>query len=202
MLRKMYKKYGAKVCIFFLLALVIMFAGCGSKTDEAVQNSEIKNESVDFTQANPDQTADQADLPEIVDNSEPEETADQKQEEDAEDMELVMTIDGTEVSVTWEDNESVDAIRELADSDGIEINMSMYGGFEQVGSIGQSIPRNDEQTTTEAGDIVLYSGNQVVVFYGSNSWAYTRLGRISDKTEQELAEMLGNGDIVLKFEVR
>ena len=202
MLRKMYKKCGAKVCIVFLLALVMMFAGCGSKTEEAIQNSETKNESVDFTQANPDQTADQADLPEIVDNSEPEETADQTQEADAEGMELILTIDGTEVGVTWEDNASVDAIKELAASGGLEINMSMYGGFEQVGSIGQSIPRNDEQTTTKAGDIVLYSGNQVVVFYGSNSWAYTRLGRITDKTEQELAEMLGNGDVVLKFEMK
>ncbi|MBQ7371695.1 MAG: hypothetical protein IJW67_07420 [Blautia sp.] len=117
-------------------------------------------------------------------------------------MELILTIDGTEVGVTWEDNASVDAIKELAASGGLEINMSMYGGFEQVGSIGQSIPRNDEQTTTKAGDIVLYSGNQVVVFYGSNSWAYTRLGRITDKTEQELAEMLGNGDVVLKFEMK
>ena len=79
--------------------------------------------------------------------------------------------------------------------------MSMYGGFEQVGSIGQSIPRSDEQTTTKAGDIVLYSGNQVVVFYGSNSWAYTRLGRITGKTEQELAEMLGKENVVLSFEI-
>ncbi|MBR6211281.1 MAG: hypothetical protein IKQ81_09040 [Clostridiales bacterium] len=116
-------------------------------------------------------------------------------------MELIMKIDGTEVSVAWENNESVDAIRELAASGGLEINMSMYGGFEQVGSIGQSIPSSDEQTTTEAGDIVLYSGNQVVVFYGSNSWAYTRLGRITDKTEQELAEMLGKENVVLSFEI-
>ena len=202
MLRKMYKKCGAKVCIVFLLALVMMFAGCGSKTEEAIQDSETKEESVDYTQTDPDQTADQADLPEIVDNSEPEETADQTQEADAEGMELILTIDGTEVGVTWEDNASVDAIKELAASGGLEINMSMYGGFEQVGSIGQSIPRNDEQTTTKAGEIVLYSGNQVVVFYGSNSWAYTRLGRITDKTEQELAEMLGNGDVVLKFEMK
>ena len=171
-------------------------------TEETIQAPETKEESVEYTQAEPDQTSNQAALSENVDNSESEETTERTQEEDAEDMELVITIDGTEVSVAWEDNESVDAIRDLADSGGIEINMSMYGGFEQVGSIGQSIPRNDEQTTTKAGDIVLYSGNQVVVFYGSNSWAYTRLGRITDKTEQELAEMLENGDVVLKFEVK
>ena len=117
------------------------------------------------------------------------------------DIELHLTLGDTPVEVQWEDNESVKAIRELTSSSGLEINMSMYGGFEQVGPIGQSIPRNDEQTTTKAGDIVLYSGNQIVVFYGSNSWSYTRLGKITDKTEQELTEMLGNGDVVLKFEV-
>ena len=77
------------------------------------------------------------------------------------------------------------------------IQMSMYGGFEQVGSIGQSLPRNDAQTTTQAGDIVLYSGSQIVVFYGSNAWAYTRLGHIHDKSAQELTELLSNGDVAI-----
>jgi hypothetical protein len=72
----------------------------------------------------------------------------------------------------------------------------MYGGFEQVGSIGQAISRDDKQTTTEPGDIVLYSGNQIVVFYGSNSWAYTRLGKI-DLTEKELKDLLSNGDVTI-----
>ena len=76
--------------------------------------------------------------------------------------------------------------------------MSMYGGFEQVGSIGQSISRDDKQITTEYGDIVLYSGNQIVVFYGSNSWAYTKLGHI-DLPEEELTQLLGNGDVVLEI---
>ena len=77
------------------------------------------------------------------------------------------------------------------------IQMSMYGGFEQVGPIGQSLPRNDVQTTTVSGDIVLYSGNQIVVFYGPNSWAYTRLGHITDKTAFEMKELLGNGDVTI-----
>ena len=73
----------------------------------------------------------------------------------------------------------------------------MYGGFEQVGSLGSSLPRNDVQTTIIAGDIVLYSGNQIVVFYGSNSWAYTRLGKITDKTAEEMSNLLGNGDVTI-----
>ena len=66
-----------------------------------------------------------------------------------------------------------------------------------AGPIGTTLPRNDIQTTTQAGDIVLYSGNQIVVFYGSNSWAYTRLGHITDKTAEEMAAMLGNGDVTI-----
>ena len=181
----MRKQVGPKICTVFLLALVLIFAGCERKIPEVITDPEIKEESSVFSQTEPDNKEVQSAL----------------QETDAENMELIMKIDGTEVSVAWENNESVDSIRNLAASGGLEINMSMYGGFEQFGSIGQSIPRSDEQTTTKAGDIVLYSGNQVVVFYGSNSWAYTRLGRITGKTEQELAEMLGEKNVVLSFEI-
>ena len=197
----MRKQVGPKISIVFLLALVLIFAGCERKTPEVITDPEIKEESTVFSQTEPDNTEVQSALPETSDTSKPEKPTDLTQETDAENMELIMKIDGTEVSVAWENNESVDAIRELAASGGLEINMSMYGGFEQVGSIGQSIPSSDEQTTTKAGDIVLYSGNQVVVFYGSNSWAYTRLGRITGKTEQELAEMLGEKNVVLSFEI-
>ena len=108
-------------------------------------------------------------------------------------------INDEEIFVAWEDNESVSALRELVSDDTLRIEMSMYGGFEQVGSIGQSLPRNDVQTTTSAGDIVLYSGNQLVVFYGSNSWAYTRLGKITDKSASQMKELLGNGDVTITF---
>lgn len=117
--------------------------------------------------------------------------------EETTDMELKLKIGDTEVSVDWEDNESVKALRELAAKEPLTVSMSMYGGFEQVGSLGSTLPRNDKQTTTEAGDIVLYSGNQIVVFYGSNSWEYTRLGKITDKTASEMKELLGNGDVTL-----
>ena len=112
---------------------------------------------------------------------------------------MVLTINGEAVSVEWEDNESVEALKNLVMTEPLSIRMSMYGGFEQVGSIGTSLPRNDIQTTTEAGDIVLYSGNQIVVFYGSNSWAYTRLGKVTDKSRSEMTELLGKGDVTATF---
>ena len=133
-----------------------------------------------------------------------EEEADVIASEDKEDREvideMIMRIGEMPVQVAWEDNESVEALKELVSDSPLTIQMSMYGGFEQVGTIGQSLPRSDAQTTTKAGDIVLYSGNQMVVFYGSNSWAYTRLGHISDKNEEELAQLLGNGDVTITIE--
>lgn len=110
---------------------------------------------------------------------------------------LSMKIGGTPVNVEWEENESVTALKALTEENPLTIQMSMYGGFEQVGPVGQSLPRNDVQTVTNSGDVVLYSGNQIVVFYGSNSWAYTRLGHITDKSPQEMAALLGNGNVTI-----
>ncbi len=120
----------------------------------------------------------------------------QTQEEPREETEMKLWIGETEVPVTWEENDSVEAIRELLP---LTIQMSPYGGFEQVGPIGQSVTKNDRQTTTHPGDIVLYAGDQIVVFYGSNSWAYTRLGHI-DLSREELADLLGNEAVTLKLE--
>ena len=110
-------------------------------------------------------------------------------------------INDEEIFVAWEDNESVSALRELVSDDTLRIEMSMYGGFEQVGSIGQNLPRNDKQITTEPGDIVLYSGNQIVVFYGSNSWSYTKLGHITEQDIERMTELLNSGDVMVTLSV-
>ena len=111
--------------------------------------------------------------------------------------EMKLIIGDTPVSISWEENPAVEELKSMAASSPITVEMSMYGGFEQVGYLGANLPRDDVQTTTQAGDIVLYSGNQIVVFYGSNSWAYTRLGRIEGLQVEELANLLSNGDVVI-----
>ena len=113
---------------------------------------------------------------------------------------MKMRIGDTPVEVAWENNESVEALKELAQN-GLTIQMSMYGGFEQVGSIGQRLPSHDVQTNTSSGDIVLYSSSQLVVFYGSNSWAYTRLGRITDQSSEGMRELLSRGDVTITISV-
>lgn len=118
-------------------------------------------------------------------------------EEEVKEKMLKMMIGDTEVSVDWENNESAEALKDLCAEEPLVIQMSMYGGFEQVGSIGTRLPSDDEQTSTSAGDIVLYSSNQIVVFYGSNSWAYTRLGHITDQDAAGMTDLLGNGDVTI-----
>lgn len=105
-----------------------------------------------------------------------------------------MTVNETELTVVWEDNEAVAALAALAP---LTVQLSPYGGFEQVGPLGTDLPNHDVSTTTEAGDIVLYNGNQIVVFYGSNSWSYTRLGKIQGLDRTALTALLGNGPVTL-----
>ena len=121
----------------------------------------------------------------------------QPTEEPTASSEMKMIINDTPVTVEWEDNESAAALKEAVKNDPLTIQMSMYGGFEQVGSLGMPLPRNDTRITTDPGDVILYSGNQMVVFYGSNTWAYTRLGHISDKTTEELTQLLSNGNVTI-----
>ena len=103
-------------------------------------------------------------------------------------------------SATLEKNEAVSALVEMMRESPVVIQMSDYSGFEKVGSLGTSLPTSNSQTTTQAGDIVLYNGNQIVIFYGSNSWNYTRLGYIDDLTGWE--EALGRGDVTVIFSLQ
>lgn len=105
-------------------------------------------------------------------------------------------IDNQKVDVTWEDNDSVKELKTILP---LSINMHEYGGFEQTGSIGKSITRNDVQLNVVPGDIVLYSGNQISVFYSASSWSYTKLGHIN-LSNNELNSLL-NKDSVL-FELK
>ena len=140
-----------------------------------------------------EKTADNTD-PEVPETTVQQEsgTVENNAEEPADEKESTMklTIKNTEVNVSWENNESVRALAKMAENGPVTIETEPYGGFEQVGSIGATLPSNDTNIRTEAGDIMLYTSSQMVIFYGSNSWAYTRLGKITDKSDSELRELL------------
>lgn len=112
-------------------------------------------------------------------------------------MKMNVKIGNATFTATLEDNDATRELVKMMKQQPISINMSDYSGFEKVGSLGKSLTTNDKQTTTTAGDIVLYMGNQIVMFYGSNSWSYTRIGKIDDLSGWE--DALGAGNISVVF---
>lgn len=128
---------------------------------------------------------------EIVDSENIQET------EEVAGMKMNVQIGSAVFTATLEDNEAVYELVEMMKEEPVSISMSDYSGFEKVGSLGRSLTTEDEQTTTSAGDIVLYNSSQIVMFYGSNSWSYTRLGKIDDLSG--FREALGNGNITAVF---
>ena len=198
------KRIGILLCIIMIAVL----AGCGKTND--IAPSQATNDTMSATQTPtvatvaPTQAttvaATQAPATQAPATAAPQPENPQPQAEEVQQEKVLeMKIADTPVTVAWEDNEAVAALKEYCRDQILTIPMSMYGGFEQVGSIGTTLPRNDVQTTTQSGDIMLYSGNQLVVFYGSNDWAYTRLGHITDKSQDELTALLSNGDITVSL---
>lgn len=203
-LMKRLKKYKQKLSItktiflsLMMLMLSIVLSACANSPDD---NMSVNKENIVEENTIEEKVTDSEGVvggetkvnDEIESNKETKVSNEIKKNEE---QNMVMKIGDTSVDVTWEDNDSIKELNNLAES-GLSISMSMYGGFEQVGSIGQSISRNDVQMTTQSGDIVLYSGNQLVVFYGSNSWSYTKLGKIN-LSQKELEKLLGNGDVTI-----
>lgn len=111
----------------------------------------------------------------------------------SEEIDMKLLIDEKELEVTWEDNDSVKALKELLP---LTINMHEYGGFEQTGAIGKSITRNDSQIDVVPGDVVLYEGSAISIFYENSSWSYTKLGHIN-LSKSELNDLLNKSEVIL-----
>lgn len=108
-------------------------------------------------------------------------------------MDINITIDGKTLPIHLVDNSATRELVAALQQAPITYEADDYGGFEKVGALGRSLPTCNSQITTEAGDVILYSGNQIVLFYGSNSWSYTRLGRIEYQSLNELKTFLKAG---------
>ena len=105
------------------------------------------------------------------------------------------------LTATLADNSSATAFYELLKKGPLTVDMHDYGNFEKVGSLGTSLPRNDTQITTTAGDIILYQGNQITIYYDTNSWNFTRLGKVDEVTQAELKKILGKDNVTAVFSV-
>lgn len=108
-----------------------------------------------------------------------------------------LKIGNRTLTATLAENSSAEALIDLLKKGPLTIQMSDYGNMEKVGGLGQSLPRNDQQITAQPGDIILYQGNALVIYYAPNSWNFTRLAQIDDVTAQELKGILGKGDVTV-----
>ena len=113
--------------------------------------------------------------------------------------ELVIEVNGKRFYADLEDNCAAERFIEQLNSAAIEVEMHDYGGFEKVGPLPWTLPANDRQITTEPGDVILYDGNQITVYYGQNTWELTRLAKIGNVTKEELLDAFGNGDVTVSF---
>ena len=114
-------------------------------------------------------------------------------------MKIKITIGDRTRTATLSDNASAKAFYELLKNGPVSIDMHDYGNFEKVGSLGTDIVRSDEDITTTPGDIILYLGNQVTVYYDVNTWSFTLLGHIDGATGENMREFLGDGNVTVGF---
>lgn len=179
------------VLLFLCIVSLFCAAACGAPASDHTQG-QGSVPSEEGGQEN-DQTG-QGGQQGLPDGDGQEESDPEQGEEQVQEGKMYLKIGETVLTATLADNE---AARELAQRLPLTLDLRDYGGFEKVGSLGFSLPRADASVTTQPGEFVLYQGNQFVLFYGQNTWSYTRLGRIDGMTAQQLQEILGGGNVTI-----
>lgn len=162
-----------KVVLFFITALLMNITACSEDANNTRLVVDAENDTIK------------------VNN-----TAETKEDKNKSNS-MNLTIGNTMLTATLVDNSSVEALKKALSEAPITIEMRDYGNMEKVGPLGQNLPRNDESINAEAGDIILYQGNALVIYYDSNSWSFTRLGKIDNITQKELKDILGDGDVTV-----
>lgn len=179
--------------VFITLVLGIAATACGNTETNSMNSESTQQAETEASNIEPDGTGTSIQV--TSDNGD--ELASTVETEDITSMKMNVKIGGKSFIATLEDNAATREFIDMMKEAPISISMRDYSGFEKVGSLGRSLTTDNHQTTTSAGDIVLYNGNQIVMFYGSNSWSYTMIGKIDDLSGWE--DALGSGNITAVF---
>lgn len=189
-----YKTFGNLLLILMLCGLFL--AACGTNKEVA--------EPVHTTSTEQPTSVEKSDMAEKMDS---EKSEDQSASEDniEENMDLqegtdemgklIIEVNGHRLVATLAENSSVDALKELLAEGPVTIDMHDFSNFEKIGELPVELPTNDEQISTDYGDLILYLGKRFVIYYDKNSWDFTRLGHIDDITQDELKSILGDGNV-------
>jgi hypothetical protein len=171
--------------ILALVLLIILFTACGN-TKETISESASSSETISAVLNSVDTVVKQSQ--EESESNLGEETA-----------MIKITVGDAILTAVPADNSSAEAFLALLQEQPITVQMSDYAGMEKVGALGTDLPRNDTQINVGAGDVILYQGNQITIYYGTNSWNFTKLAHIEDATKDGLLEVLGSGDVEVTF---
>ena len=165
--------------VIALCGCAVLYSACGN----TVSNTSLKQtETVQHKQTT---------------KSAEETSAADKSISEATNTKLKIYVNGTELTAILADSTAAKELAEKLKAEPVTVKLNEYGGFEKVGKLPWTLSRTDEKVSTEAGDIMLYQGNQMTIFYNTNSWSYTRLGVIDEADRAKLPELFGSGDVTV-----
>ncbi|SKA70377.1 hypothetical protein SAMN02745111_02017 [Eubacterium uniforme] len=185
--------------IIVIVALIMVFlTGCSADNSSDNQKDIKVEHKESSTTINTNESSTR------MNTNESKETAEMKKTDKSTlaDDQIRVTVGTSSFIVNLEDNETAKELREMLTDKDLTISAENYGGFEKVCQLGKTLPRKDEDITTEAGDVMLYSGNQIVFFYGTNSWAYTKLGKVEESSLEELERVLSGSETEVTLSVK
>ena len=161
--------------LFAFIATLLLFAACSSDAASSVKPSQPETQT-------------------------PKSSANSSAQTEAP-VKLKIHVNDTTFTATLEENSSAKAFAEFLAQGDMTLDMHDYGSFEKVADLPRSFPRNDKQIDTDAGDIILYQGNSITIYYDKNSWNFTRLARIDNVNKKRLQQILGKGNVKATFSV-
>ena len=152
-----------------LVLTAMAFTGCSSKASSSYQSQESSSSSVHLSSSI------------------------------NEEKKVYIYVNGEILVLLLTENTSAEALYGILSTRDIDVDMNDYGGFEKVGDLGMNLVTNDEYISTVSGDVILYQGRNLVIYYGKNSYNFTRLGRIEKNDQAYLKNILGPGEVKIRL---
>ena len=192
------------ICMILFFVVLFVITACGNSKEEQNPDRELEISTVPSGQADVESEEEPEAETEAVQTNivqteiQPMESAQESTEESTE-MKMKIQVGDTTFTATLAENSTVDALRELMADGSLTLNMSDYANMEKNADLGVTLPQNNEQMNTQAGDIILYQGRTFVIYYDTNSWSLTPIGKIDNVDAEELRAVLGSGDVTVNL---
>ncbi len=192
------------IYVTLIFALLFTITACGNS--EKGEATDIKSEFDTNMPASSDAEQEdakklEAETGEVKTEIQPAEATQESTEQEVTEMKMKIQVGDTTFTATLAENSSVDAFKELMADGPLTLNMSDYAGMEKGADLGVTLPQNNEQMNTQAGDIILYQGSTFVIYYDTNSWSLTPIGKIDNVDEESLKAALGTGDVTVTLSI-